>query len=321
MRTLTAVCASALCLALSPAPLLAQGTSSGKPVRLVVPLSPGGPTDFLARTVAQSLSVALGQPVVVDNRPGADGAIAAREVIGSAPDGLTLLFATGGMVAVPLQSKPVTFDWQSELAPVGRIGRVSFCLVVHRDVPAKTVAELVAYARAQPDKLNFSTSTASELMAAAQFMKAAGIQMNRVPYKGGAQAMPDLLAGRIQVMFGPVTLVQPHLKAGAVRVLATLLPARSTALPDVPTMSEAGYADVSVPTWQAIFAPAKTPAPVLARLSTELGIVLARPEIRAEMERRAIFMDQGTPQVLAAAVAHDQTAWVRLISEFKLGAE
>ncbi|MDQ6683942.1 MAG: tripartite tricarboxylate transporter substrate binding protein, partial [Pseudomonadota bacterium] len=238
-----------------------------------------------------------------------------------AADGYTLLFATGSMVALPLQKKPPAFDWLAELKPVGKVGRVSFCVVVHPDVPAPSVADLVAYARTHPDQLTYSTSTLSELLAAAQFMKAAGIRMTRVPYKGGAQAMPDLLAGRIQVMFAPVTLIQSYVKNGAVRVLATILPQRSSVLPDVPTMAEAGYPTVSVPTWQAIFAPAKTPEAVVARLAGDLATVITRPNVRAEFERRAIVVEGASPQELAATITREQAAWNSLIAEYKIGAE
>jgi len=299
----------------------AQDTYPGKPLRLVVPLPPGGPTDFLARTVAKNLSVALSQPVVVDNKPGADGVIAAREVIAAPADGYTLLFATGSMPATPLLSKPPSFNWQDGLAAVGKVGRISFCLVVHPDVPAKNVTEFVAYARAHPDQLNFASSTLGELMVASQFMQATGIRMTRIPYKGGAQAMPDLLSGRVQVMFGPVTLVQANAKNGAVRVLATLLPQRSSALPDTPTLAEAGYHGISVPTWQSIFVPAKTPHTVVSLLETKLMAVMARPEVRAEIEQRAIFVEPSTSQALAATVEQEQAAWSKLIAEYKLTQE
>jgi len=299
----------------------AQDTYPGKPLRLVVPLPPGGPTDFLARTVAKNLSVALSQPVVVDNKPGADGVIAAREVIAAPADGYTLLFATGSMPATPLLSKPPSFNWQDGLAAVGKVGRISFCLVVHPDVPAKNVTEFVAYARAHPDQLNFASSTLGELMVASQFMQATGIRMTRIPYKGGAQAMPDLLSGRVQVMFGPVTLVQANAKNGAVRVLATLLPQRSSALLDTPTLAEAGYHGISVPTWQSIFVPAKTPHTVVSLLETKLMAVMARPEVRAEIEQRAIFVEPSTSQALAATVEQEQAAWSKLIAEYKLTQE
>ena len=321
MRSLITPLLVAFGLALGAGAAPAQDAYPTKPIRLIVPLPPGGPSDYMARTVAQGLSANLGQPVVVDNKPGADGTVALREAMAAPADGHTLLYATGSMIALPLQSRPMSFDWLSELAPVGKLGRVSFCLIVNPGVPAHSVAELVAYARANPDKLNYSTSTQSELMAAAQFMRAAGIRMTRVPYKGGAQAMPDLLAGRIQVMFGPVALALPQLNNGGVRVLATVLPRRNASLPEVPTLAEAGFAEVAVPTWQSIFVPAKTPRTVVNRLAQGLQTVLAKPEVRAEFERRALFVEQASPEELAATVTREQALWTGLISEYKLAAE
>jgi tripartite-type tricarboxylate transporter receptor subunit TctC len=288
-----------------------------KPVRLVVPLQPGGPTDFAARTVARELGAALGQPVVVDNRPGADGLIAAREVMAAEPDGHTLLFATGSMLALPLLAPPPAFDWTAAFAPVGRIGRLAFCLAIHPQVPAATVAEFVAYARAQPGTLSFASSTLGELMVASQFMQAAGVPMTRVPYKGGAQAMPDLLAGRVQVMFGPTSLLAPQAQAGALRVLATLGPQRSAELPDVPTMREAGYPAVTVPTWQAVFAPAKTPPAVVVRLAAELATLLDHAALRGELAQRAVEVDPAGPQALAAAVAAELRLWPDLVARYR----
>ena len=317
-RFLAAVGAACLAACL---PAMAESPFPTRPLRMVVPLAAGGPTDFLARAVAQDMARDLGQPIVVDNKAGADGLIAAREVIASPADGHTVLFAIGSMVASPLQSAPPAFDWSGELAPVGRVARVSFAMAVHPDVPARDIAEFVAHARANPDKLNFATNTLSELAAASQLMKATGIRMTRVPYKGGAQALPDVLAGRVQVMFGPITLIAPQAGKGALRPLATLLPARSAALPDVPTMAEAGYPEVTVPTWQAIFVPAKTPPATVARLSRALQAALARPELRAEIERRAIFVDPSSPAELASAVAQDQRDWLRLIADYRIGKE
>lgn len=300
---------------------VAQDQFPAKALRLVVPLPPGGPTDYLARLVARNLALTLNQPVVVDNKPGADGLIAVRDVVAAPADGHTLLFATGSMTALPLLTKTAGFEWQTTLAPVGKVGRISFALMVHPDVPAKSVAELIAHARAFPDRLNFSSSTLGELMVAAQFMQATGTRLTRVPYKGGAQALPDLLAGRIQIMFGPVTLAQAHLKTGALRVLATVLPQRSGVLPAVPTLAEGGYPGVAVPAWQALFAPARTPAPVIGRLATDLKLMLARPDVRADLEQRAIFVEPSTPQELAAAIEREQTAWQRLIGDYKLSAD
>jgi len=299
-------------------PALAQAPYPTKPIRMVVPLAAGGPTDYIARAVARDLATSLGQPVVVENKPGADGAIGIREVMAAVPDGYTLLFATGSMIAVPLQSKPPAFDWLGQLSPVGKVGRVGFCLAIHPDVPAKNVAEFITYARANPDKLNYGTSTLSEVMAAAEFMKATGVRLTRVPYKGSAQAMPDLLAGRIHVMFGPLALAQPHTKTGGIRVLATLLPKRSAVLPEVPTMAEAGYPGVSVPTWQSIFVPAKTPPAVVTRLATELAGILTKPELSADLERRAVFIEAASPAELAATISKEQATWTNLITEYGL---
>ena len=179
----------------------------------------------------------------------------------------------------------------------------------------------MAYARTHPDQLNFATSTLSELMAAAQFMRAADIGMTRVPYKGGAQSMPDLLAGRVQVWFGPVSLIAPQVQAGSLRALATLLPERSPALPGVTTLAEAGYATVQVPTWQALFARAKTPAPVLERLAAAVTAATTRPEVRTEIEKRAIFVDAASAAELGRTVAAEQGAWIRLIADYRLGSE
>ncbi len=315
-----AIAAAAL-ISAAASPTHAQGEFPSRALRLVVPLAPGGPTDFLARVVAQDMARTLGQPVLVENKPGGDGLIAAREVISAPADGHTLLFAIGSMLAAPLQSRPPAFDWRAELAPLGRVARVPFALAVHPGLPVRTVQELVAHARMHPDQLNFATSTMSELMAAAQFMRAADINMTRVPYKGGVQSMPDLLAGRVQVWFGPVSLIAPQVPAGSLRALATLLPERSAALPGVPTLAEAGYATVQVPTWQALFAPAKTPAPVLERLAAAVAAATARPEVRAEIEKRAIFVDAAPAAELGRMVAAEQGAWVRLFADYRLGSD
>jgi tripartite-type tricarboxylate transporter receptor subunit TctC len=307
-----------LALIANAIPAFAQAHYPSKPIRMVVPLATGGPTDYIARAVAKDLSISLGQPIVVENRPGADGAIGIREVISAVPDGHTLLFATGSMIAVPLLSKPPAFDWPGQLSAVGKVGRISFCIAVHLDIPAKTIAEFIAYARANPDKLNYGTSTLSELLAAAEFMKATGVRLTRVPYKGGAQVMPDLLAGRIHVMFGPLDLAQPYIKSGGIRVLATLLPKRSAVLPDVPTLAEAGYSGVSVPTWQSIFVPAKTPPQVVTRLATELTGVLNKQDISADLERRAVFIEAASPAELASTISKEQTLWTNLIAEYRL---
>ncbi len=308
-----------------PAAAMAQPAGAAgfaaKPLRMLVPVPAGGPSDFMARQVAQHLSTSLGQVVAVENRPGANGLVAARDTAAAAADGHTLLFAPGSMIAAPLLAKGAGFDWAQDLAPLGVVGRVPFALAVHPAVPAQTVAELVELASRQPGMLNVATSTPSELLAAAQFMKVADVRLTRVPYKGGTQAMPDLLAGRVQLMFGPLSLLQPQAKAGALRILATLAPERSTALPDVPTMAEAGMGGVDVPTWQALYTGAKVPAALRSRLAADIAAVVAKPELRAEFERRMLAVERASPRELAASIARELAMWSALIDAYKLSAD
>ena len=287
----------------------AQDTFPSKPLRMVVPLPPGGPSDILARATAQAMSASLGQPVVVENRPGADGLIAARAVAAAPADGHVLLYAVGSMIATPLMSSPPSFDWLGELAPVGRIGRVAFCVMVHPDVPATSMRELAAWTKANPGRLAFASSTNSELMGAAQFMRAAGVEMTRVPYKGGAQAMPDLVAGRVQLNVGPVSLAQTQAKDGRLRVLATLLPQRSPLMPEVPTIAEAGYPQVDVPTWQALFAPARTPPEVVAKLAEATNAALASPDVLVRLADEGALPTPMAPDVFRAFVAAELERW------------
>lgn len=287
-------------------------------LRMVVPVPAGGPSDFIARQVAQQLSASLGQVVNVENKPGANGLVAARDVLSAPADGHTLLYAPGSMIATPLLAKGSGIDWSQDFAPVGKVGRVPFALAVHPGVTAQTVADLVKQARQQPGVLNVATSTPSEVLAAAQFMKAAGVQFNRVPYKGGAQALPDLLAGRVQIMFGPMSLLQPQAKAGSVRILATLAPSRNPAWPEAPTMAETGLPGVNVPTWQGLFVAAKVPPAVQVRLASEIAAAVARPELRAEFDRRMVAIEAASPQELAASMTRELAAWAAVIDDYKL---
>jgi tripartite-type tricarboxylate transporter receptor subunit TctC len=317
-----AVAAGSLML---PAAVGAQATApetfSTKPLRLVVPLPAGGPSDFIARQAAQHLATALGQAVVVDNKPGANGLIAAREVAAADSDGHTLLYAPGSMIASPLLAKGSGFDWVQQLAPLGKVARVPFGLAVHSGVPASSVAELARLARAQPGQLNVATSTPSEVMAAAQFMTAAGVALTRVPYRGGPQAMPDLLAGRVQVTFGPLSVLQPHVKSGSLRLLAVLAPERNAAFPEVPTMREAGYATVSVPTWQALYVSSRASSDTKHRLASAVAAAAAHPEFRSALVQRMLAVESGSPQELSATISSELAAWSSLVDEYKLTAD
>lgn len=319
------LCLAALAALAGPVPATAQPAAAAayptKPLRMLVPVAAGGPSDFIARQVAQQLGTALGQVVTVENKPGANGLLAAREALAAPADGHTLLYAPGSMIAAPLLAKGSGLDWTQDLAPLGKVGRVPFALAVHPGVPAQTVAELVKHAQQQPGGLNVATSTPAEVLAAAQFIKASGVQLTRVPYKGSAQALPDLLAGRVQLMFGPLSVLQPQAKSGALRLLATLAPQRSAALPDVPTMAEAGMAGVDVPTWQGLYTAAKVAPAIRDRLAADIAAVVAKPELRAEFERRMLAVEGASPRELAATITRELTVWSAVVDEYKLSAD
>jgi tripartite-type tricarboxylate transporter receptor subunit TctC len=211
--------------------------------------------------------------------------------------------------------KAAPYESLGELAPVSIVGRLTFAMFTHPGVPAKNLAEFIAHARVNPDKLAYASATASEHMAAAQLMKATGISMVRVPYKGGAQALPDLLAGRVQVYFTPISPGLPHVKEGKLRLIATLLPQRTPVAPDAPTIAEAGMAGVSVPTWQAIFAPPKTPREITDRLARDIAQAMKDPDLRAQFERLAILPEGSTPEVLAAAIRDEQKVWAQFVRD------
>jgi tripartite-type tricarboxylate transporter receptor subunit TctC len=303
----------AFTLALAAASAIAQ--SSNKPVRLIVPTPPGGPSDTAARTVAQALARGLGQPVVVENRPGAGGAIAAQAVMTAAPDGQTLLWGLASMAGIPVLQRSAPFQSMSELVPVALVGRFGFALFVHPDVPARTVDELVAYGRAHPDKLNYATGTLGEYMAMVQVLKATGMSSVRVPYKGGVQLMPDLIAGRIQLNIGPVSSGLQHVKDGKLRMLAVLLPTRIAIAPDVPTLAESGVQVPDLPTWQALFAPPGTSPDVAEQIAREVSRVLADPEVRSKLAQQALQVEIGTRDGLAKIVAQDSDAWRAFVRE------
>ena len=281
-----------------------------KPVRIVVPFSPGGAADVMTRVVAQPLSETLGQPVVVDNRPGAEGAVAGEVVAKSAPDGYTILFGgSSSMLGVPTLRKNPPYDVIADFEPITSLGKIAFFLVVHPSVPAKTLSELIDYARANPGRLNYATTTVNEVLAFAQLKSLANVEMVQVPYKGGAPAMPDLLSARIQLIINPSTLVVPLVKEGRLRALVTLLPERSSLLPNVPTIAEAGMPRLTAVPWSGLFAPAKTPRDIVERLAREVNVILKRPEIRGQFQKHGFEPGGSTPGELGAFLNQQLIVW------------
>ena len=288
---------AAACLLAAPA--LAQYPN--KPIRIVVPFPAGSATDTITRILGQSVSTAIGQPMVVDNKAGADGAIAGAEVAKAAPDGYTLLMATNSPMAVaPAMKKVPPYDPVTDFTPITDIGRYTFFLYINAATPIKTFKELVAFAKANPGKLNYATGNTTGIMSFGQMNALAGIDMTHVPYKGEPQAVTDIIAGRVQLLWATPTTGLAHLREGKLRALATNLKSRSSLLPDVPTMAEVGIPQYSVVSWAALYGPARLPREIQARLNKEFHDAMKRPDVIALMEKQAFQMTPSTAEELGA---------------------
>jgi tripartite-type tricarboxylate transporter receptor subunit TctC len=304
--------------ALATVPLLATAQAfPSKPLRLVVPFPAGGATDVLARIVGAKLAEGLGQPVVIDNRAGASGAIATEHVAKSAPDGYTLLMATASTQAINPAVSKVPFDPVGDFTAVGIVGTAPLGLVIHPSVQARDVAELVALAKKSPGKLDmasFGTGTASHL-AGELFKSMTGIFMVHVPYKGGAPAMTDLIAGQVSVYFDTLSNTLQPAKAGRIRLLAVTSPRRVSAVPEVPTVAEAGVPGYEAVTWFGLFGPARVPAEAVARLNAEIGKLIAQPDVRQKLLAQGTDPVAGPPEVLGNALKADYAKWAKLVKD------
>jgi tripartite-type tricarboxylate transporter receptor subunit TctC len=302
-------------------PLLAQAQYPAKPLRAVVAFGTGGATDVIARIIAASMSQSLGQPVVIDNKPGADGMIALGEVAKSAPDGYTVFFATSTQVsALPSLRKNAPPDPLADLTPIAGIGNFSFFWAVHPSLPVKSLKELGEYGRANPGKLNAGSSSATATIAPTLLAAAEKFQLQVVPYKSETTALNDLVSGRIELMLITGTLAQ-HVRDGKARGLATLLDKRSQTLPELPTMREAGMPPFPAVPWMGVFGPAKMPREVVQRLSRELLATLHNPEVRSRIEAQAMDLNP-LPAEAIGALAREQTeVWRRLTREAGIVAE
>jgi len=301
----------------------AQTQYPTKPIRLVVPYPPGGPTDFVGRAVSAKLTELLGQQVVVDNRPGAGTIIGSELIARAAPDGYNLLFGTGGgTFLTPLILPKVPYDPQKDFAPVAMLVMSPMVLVVHPSVGANSVKELIAVAKAKAGQLNFSSVGAGTAphLGGELFKSLAGVDIMHVPYKGTAPAMTDLIAGRVQFAFSSIPTVQTHVQAGRLKMLGTGGAKRSPALPGIPTVADT-LPGFELVTWYAVFAPAGTPAVIVNRLNSEIAKVLKDADIQKRFGEQGLETTVMTPQELKRYTEADVSRWARLIKAANIKAQ
>lgn len=288
-----------LALWLASAVAFAQGTYPTKPVRLVAPFPPGGTSDVVCRVVAQKLTDALGRQVVVENRPGAAGNIGAEFVAKAAPDGYTLLLTSGAaLVTNQFLYKRLGFDPYNDFAPVSLVATAGPVLVIHPTVPARSVKDLIALAKARPGQLNFGSGgvgTTSHVVGEV-FMAATGVKFVHVPYKGGGLAVIDVVAGQIEMSFSDMVPAVPQVKAGRLRALAVTSEQRSSALPDVPTMAEAGIKESFPQSWWAIAAPKGTPATIINLLNADIAQMMKLPDVQEKYAELGVFTQHSAPE-------------------------
>ncbi|MEN9631569.1 MAG: hypothetical protein RJA10_4797 [Pseudomonadota bacterium] len=292
-----------------------------RPVTLIVPTPPGGASDISARLIARSLSSTWGQPVLVENRTGANGAIAAQAAMAAPADGYTLLWGLSSMAGLPFVQKAVPFRSLADLEPVGNAVQLGYALFASRDLPVQNFADLVAHGRANPGRLNVATGPLAEYGMALHVLGAVGVKAERVPYKGGAQLMPDLISGQVQLNFGPIINGLQHVRSGKIRVLATALPQRSPLLPDVPTFAELGLPPGGLPNWNAVFAPPGTPRAISERVAAAMAAALRDPAVFGPMVQNGVVPVGSTPQQLAEAVASATAAWKDFVSTHQIPQE
>lgn len=323
-RALIAAAGAALLGPLCAAPALAQSDwPAGKVVSWVVPYPPGGSTDVLGRNVAQRIGTSLGTNVIVENKAGATGTIGAAFVAKAQPDGYTLLGTSIGPQAIAPHLMKLPYDSIAAFEPVVIIGTIPHMLVVGANQPFKTVADLVAASKAQPGKLAFASGGNGTIlqMQGELLQQQTGARFIHVPYKGDTPALQDTLGEQVQFMFAPVAAALPHVQAGKLRALAVTSAQRLKALPEVPTMGEVGMNKFVVEQWQAVFAPAKTPAAVVQRLNQDINQALKDPALIALADRLGVTLVGGTPQQLGDLQKADSAKWAKVIKDGNIKAE
>ena len=318
-RLLMGHCAAvAFALSFSAAAVHAQHKYPTRPIRVVVPLPPAGSTDIVARIVTQKLSEALGQPVIVDKRPGAGTTIGSALVARAAPDGYTLLLASTSLATtVPLYPN-LPYDPVKDLSPIGPVGQSFYVLAVHPSVPVKSVQELIALVKSKPGQVSYASAGAGTIthLTVELFISQVKIEMLHVPFKGGAPALVAFVSGQVQVIFNPIAEILPQVRAGGkVRTLAVTNPKRVPDLPDVPTLSESGLPGFSVTPWSGIYAPAGTPPSIVNRLNAEINRMVQQPEVRERILSTGLVPIGGTPAALGDYLKSEIARWTKVVKE------
>ena len=298
----------------------AQAAPPAQPLRIIVATPPGGASDTAARLMAQWLAKGLGQQVLVENKTGGNTVPAVQAALLAPADGHTLLWAQASMAGLPLLVKSSPLKTMSEFTPVVKVVDLVYGLFVNPQVPATTVAEFGAHLKANPDRLSYGTGVLSEYLLTVQYLRSIGAKAVRVPYKGGAQLMPDLMSGELQFNFGPLASVLPHVRSGRVRLLATL-PGRSDTTPGVPSLADAGVATGGLPVWNGLVAPPGTPREVAARIADEVNRALADPAVRGSLEAQGFRVAGGTPQQMSQAIEQAGTAWRQFVRDYEIPQE
>ena len=301
----------------------AQAAWPEKPIKIIVPWAPGGSTDILARTVAEKLTQSFGQPVIVDNKPGASGNIGSDFVAKAAPDGYTLLFGSMSTHAInPAMNPSMPFRGVEDFTPIALLAFVTNTFVINAALPVASVPEFIAYAKANPGKVAYASAGpgSTNHLSAALLEKMAGIQMLHVPYKGGAPAVVDTLSGQTQVLFTAGTQSLPHVKSGKLKLLAVTEKKRSTLLKDVPTVAETvpGY---EMAVWYGAFGPQGLPPELTRRLNAEINRIMTLPDVKAKMEAIGVEPVSETPEQFAATMRADAQKWGRLVKELNIKSE
>ena len=316
-RSLQTLAATAL-FALGAAPAMAQASYPSKPITMIVPFSAGGTTDILARVVGQALSTELGQSIIIDNRPGAGGNIGGQAAARAAGDGYTLFMGTVGTHAInEALYKKMPFDPVKDFAPLTRVANVPNLLVAHPSQPFKTVKEMMAYAKANPGKLNFGSSgSGSSIHLSGELFKSmTRLDMVHVPYKGSAPAITDLLGNQIAIMFDNMPSAIQHVRSGKLRPIAVTTAKRSPELPDVPTIAEAGVPGYEATSWFGMFAPAATPQPLLDKLNAALVKVLNQPDVKKKIAEQGGDVVAETPAQFAAFIKSETAKWGKVVKD------